>query len=189
MNGDPWRDSHSSTAAPPAFQLDLGLTPAIRWLGAVRHRLDVAATERQLVMNRGLDIQSVNDWEIGLRQFRTPIRAKSSWQIRQIRRPVYQTGGFDIPNIHSLGITWKVIPVVTLALAYQQINYGGVKSIADSSLSVCSATNPLAWPATDTGCLCGSNGMGARWRNVDIRALGTGWQYRRELDGETNGAL
>jgi hypothetical protein len=34
-----------------------------------------------------------------------------------------------------------------------EINYGGVKCIADSSLTVCSAPNPLACPATDTGCL------------------------------------
>jgi hypothetical protein len=78
---------------------------------------------------------------------------------------------------------------VTLALAYQQINFGGVKSIADSSLTVCSAPNTLACPATDTGCLDGSNGMGAHWSNVDIWKIGTEWQYSGELSGETNGAL
>ena len=92
-----------------------------------------------------------------------------------------EQGGFDIPENYSLGIAWKVVPVVTLTLDYERINYGGVKSIADSSLTVCAAPNPPSGPATGSGCLGGSNGMGAGWSNVDVWKLGSEWQYSREL--------
>lgn len=92
-----------------------------------------------------------------------------------------EQGGFDIPENYSLGIAWKVMPVVTLALDYQRINYAGVQSIANSSLTVCAVPNPPAGPAAGCGCLGGSNGMGAGWSNVDVSKLGAEWQYSRNL--------
>lgn len=91
-----------------------------------------------------------------------------------------EQGSFDIPENYSLGIAWKVIPVMTFALDYQRINYGEINSIANSSLTIC-IPNPPAGPATGSSCLGGSDGFGAEWVDIDIWKLGVEWQYDTSL--------
>jgi long-chain fatty acid transport protein len=84
-------------------------------------------------------------------------------------------GNFDIPENYNLGLAWQAVPSVTLALDYQRINYGGVKSISDPS------SNLLACMGGDSNsCLGGSNGAGFGWKDVNVWKLGAEYQYNKQ---------
>ena len=65
-------------------------------------------------------------------------------------------GDFDIPENYGVGIAVKASPALTVALDYDRINYGDVKSIANTGLTTGCGTN--------TACSLGaSNGLGFGW--------------------------
>jgi long-chain fatty acid transport protein len=80
-----------------------------------------------------------------------------------------EQGGFDIPSSWDLGLSYQVIPAVTLVFDYQQINYSEVKSIA----------NPLR-PNLQPGTLGNDNGAGFGWRDMSVYKLGVQWQSSDE---------
>jgi len=83
-------------------------------------------------------------------------------------------GEFDIPENYNLGLAWKAMPALTVALDYQRINYGGVASIANSSQQPgCAGSGPT--------CLGGSNGIGFGWKSIDVWKLGFEYQYSKAL--------
>ncbi len=88
-------------------------------------------------------------------------------------------GNFDIPENWNLGVAFKATPKVTVALDYQQINYGGVKSIADSGLTGV-ATFAAATPG-NAAQLGASNGLGFGWSNVEVVKLGIEYKYNDAL--------
>ena len=81
------------------------------------------------------------------------------------------SGSFDIPENYTLGVAIKATPSVSLALDYQRINYGGVRSIANPSTNIggCMMGNPA-------NCLGGSDGAGFGWSNVNVWKIGAQWQ-------------
>ena len=83
-----------------------------------------------------------------------------------------EQGGFDMPENYNLGIALKAAPNVTVALDYQRINYGGVKSVSNPSTS-----GGTAIPNT----LGGDNGRGFGWSDVDVWKIGLEYQYNDKL--------
>jgi long-chain fatty acid transport protein len=75
-------------------------------------------------------------------------------------------GDFDIPENYALGVAVKVTPAVQVALDYTRINYSGVPSIANPSLS----TQPLGSP----------DGSGFGWQDVKTVKLGVQWQMNNQ---------
>lgn len=82
-----------------------------------------------------------------------------------------EQGDFDMPENWNVGIAIKPMPSVTVALDYQRINYGDVKSIANPS------TNALTC-ATGMGSDCGA---GFGWGNVDVVKLGVEYAYSEKM--------
>jgi long-chain fatty acid transport protein len=84
-------------------------------------------------------------------------------------RELFAEGGdFDIPENYGLGIAFKVTPQLTVAADIQQINYGSVKSIANT---MAGATGPLG----------SSGGPGFGWRDMTIYKFGASYEYSKDL--------
>ena len=86
-----------------------------------------------------------------------------------------EQGSFDIPANFNVGIAWKAVPSLTLALDYQRINYGDVDAIANSS------QQPGCNGPTSPNCLGGSNGIGFGWRDINVWKLGAEYQVSKAL--------
>ena len=78
-----------------------------------------------------------------------------------------EQGGFDIPESYTLGFSALVTPEVTLAMDYQHISYGAVRSIANSSSS--------------TGAPGSATAAGFGWKDVNVTKLGAQWAYSPAL--------
>jgi long-chain fatty acid transport protein len=78
-----------------------------------------------------------------------------------------QQGGFDIPSNWSLGVAFKPTPAWLIAVDYERIDYGDVKSISNPSnlLLQCTAANRST-------CLGGSNGAGFGWQSINVWRFG-----------------
>ncbi len=90
-------------------------------------------------------------------------------------------GGFDIPENYGVGLAFKPMPSLTLALDYMRINYGGVKAIANSSTVL--GCSPQAGPGGSglgDGCLGGNNGIGFGWQDIDVWKAGVQWQLNNK---------
>ncbi|MDD2915400.1 MAG: outer membrane protein transport protein [Gallionella sp.] len=82
-----------------------------------------------------------------------------------------EQGDFDIPMNWNLGVAFDATPAVKVALDYEHIAYGGVKSISNSSV------NP-SMPAA----LMGNNaGLGFGWSDVNVIKLGMEYKYSDAL--------
>lgn len=85
-------------------------------------------------------------------------------------------GDFDIPENYNVGVAIQVNPQVMIALDYQRINYGDVKSIGNpsSNLGGCMFGDL-------TMCLGGNNGAGFGWRDINVWKLGVEYAYSKNL--------
>ena len=81
-----------------------------------------------------------------------------------------QGGGFDIPETYGVGIAVKASPKTSVALDVVQINYGGIKSLANPN-----SHNPNN---TDLGA---EDGKGFGWSDMTVYKLGVAHQ----LDDKT----
>lgn len=86
-------------------------------------------------------------------------------------------GGFDLPENWNLGIAFKATPQLTVALDYQQIKYGSVNSIANSSRMAADAPGGGGVP-NSLGC---GSCRGFGWSDVDVVKLGVEYQYSPSL--------
>ncbi len=82
-----------------------------------------------------------------------------------------EQGDFDIPENYSLGVAWQATPGFRLALDYQRINFGDVKSVGNPSSNTLLGVAPLG----------ADNGSGFGWDNVDVWKLGAEYQYSKQL--------
>ncbi len=92
-----------------------------------------------------------------------------------------QDGGFDIPETYGVGVAIKVNPKTTVALDVVQINYSGIKSLA----------NPNNHTAANTK-LGAEDGKGFGWKDMTVYKLGmahqmdanttirAGWNYGKQ---------
>ncbi len=84
-----------------------------------------------------------------------------------------EQGDFDIPENYNVGIAWKAAPRATIAFDIQQINYAGVKSVANGVMN-----SLLAPPADPLGSATGS---GFKWRDQTVYKLGVEYEYNKDL--------
>lgn len=77
-----------------------------------------------------------------------------------------EQGGFDIPENYTLGMSMQATPDVLVALDYQRISYGGVRSIANPS---------------NGGTLGADDGKGFGWKSIDVWKLGAEWKTNASL--------
>jgi long-chain fatty acid transport protein len=77
-----------------------------------------------------------------------------------------EQGDFDIPANYTLGMAFQVSPALQLALDYQRIEYGDVRSIA----------NPAAMAL-----MGGNDGPGFGWSDINVVKLGVQWQANDTL--------
>ena len=75
-------------------------------------------------------------------------------------------GSFDIPENYTLGLAFKPIEKMTLALDYQRINYANVPALG----------NPQSNLAVG-GLLGSSNGAAFGWSNVNVYKFGVQYDY------------
>jgi len=83
-----------------------------------------------------------------------------------------QQGSFDIPETYGIGIAYKANDKLTVAGDVVQINYGGVKSIAN---------NGDMFPGIAGTPLGGENGSGFGWTDQTVYKLGLSYQYAPNL--------
>ncbi|MBK8119582.1 MAG: outer membrane protein transport protein [Sulfuritalea sp.] len=82
-------------------------------------------------------------------------------------------GDFDIPENYSIGISVKATPQLMIAADLLQINYGGVRSVANGVTP--SLINPVANP------LGSATGSGFKWRDQTVFKLGAEYEYSKSL--------
>jgi long-chain fatty acid transport protein len=80
-------------------------------------------------------------------------------------------GAFDIPENYGVGIAIKATPQLTVAADIQQINYGGVKAVANTIDCFFAGTCQLG----------ASNGPGFGWRDMTVYKLGVSYDYTKDL--------
>jgi long-chain fatty acid transport protein len=73
-----------------------------------------------------------------------------------------EQGGLDIPENFTVGLSGQATPEITLALDYQHIAYGAVRSIANPSAGL-------------GGPLGAANGPGFAWKDINVVKLGVQW--------------
>ena len=78
-----------------------------------------------------------------------------------------EQGDFDIPENYGLGLAWKATPQLTIAADVQKINYGSVKSIANTQNA--------------GGALGADNGAGFGWRDVTAYKLGVAYDVNKDM--------
>ena len=81
-------------------------------------------------------------------------------------------GDFDIPANASIGLAMQATPTVKLAVDYQNIKYGSVPAIANSSQNILAC-----YGGDTTQCLGASKGPGFGWSDVNVVKLGAEWSY------------
>jgi long-chain fatty acid transport protein len=74
-------------------------------------------------------------------------------------------GDLDLPENYNLGVAYKLMPELTVALDYQRINYSGVASIAN--------------PSNSTAPLGSATGPGFGWHDIDVWKLGAEYKYNK----------
>ena len=83
-----------------------------------------------------------------------------------------EQGSFDIPPNLDLGLSFKINPSLTLALAYQRIFYSDIKALSNST------DLPMS---PDSAHLGSDNGTGFGWDDVDVFKVGLQWAYSSDL--------
>ncbi len=90
-----------------------------------------------------------------------------------------EEGDFDMPESLNLGVAVKASPALTVAADYQRINYGGVRSVSNSSRMAGDGPPATAGGiANSLGC---STCRGFGWQSVDVLKLGFEYQYNPNL--------
>ena len=74
-----------------------------------------------------------------------------------------EQGGFDVPANYGVGIAAKLGDTTTVAADIEQIQYSGIRSVANSMVS--------------PGAMGASNGPGFGWRDMTVFKLGVSHQY------------
>lgn len=84
-----------------------------------------------------------------------------------------EQGDFDTPSTWVVGFVYKLAPEIRVLLDFQRINYGKVKSLAN--------TNDVNIFADPNGLLGADGGLGFGWKDMDIYKLGAQWDYDQKL--------
>jgi long-chain fatty acid transport protein len=89
-------------------------------------------------------------------------------------------GEFDIPEYWGLGASVTPLPGLLIAFDWERINYGGVPSIANSSVTPGCVPNPPQGPALSPVCLGGASGLGFGWSNINAYKIGVEYKIHEQ---------
>jgi long-chain fatty acid transport protein len=78
-----------------------------------------------------------------------------------------ENGGFDLPENYSLGVSFRPMPALNIALDYQVINYSEIRSVGN--------------PSTNQALLGTAGGPGFGWDDVKVVKLGAEYQVSKGL--------
>lgn len=81
-------------------------------------------------------------------------------------------GEFDIPQTVNVGVAFKPIDPLTLAVDYQKIFYGDVGAIGNPGSRIFDCPSFGAGGTNVDHCLGGSGGPGFGWRDIDVWKFG-----------------
>jgi len=82
-----------------------------------------------------------------------------------------EQGAFDIPESYGFGMAIKASSKATVAIDATQINYGSVKSIANSGSTFPGGTTKMGL----------DDGAGFGWSNMTVLKIGVAYDYRPDL--------
>jgi len=83
-----------------------------------------------------------------------------------------EEGGFDIPENYGIGMAIKASPKATVAVDVTQINYGSIKSLANSG---------TLFPQVSGLVMGRENGSGFGWKDMTVFKVGVSYEYRPDL--------
>jgi long-chain fatty acid transport protein len=83
-----------------------------------------------------------------------------------------EEGGFDIPETYGFGVAIKATPKATVAVDVNQINYGSIKSLANSG---------TLFPQVSGLVMGRDNGSGFGWKDMTVFKVGMTYEYRPDL--------
>lgn len=87
-------------------------------------------------------------------------------------------GGFDIPAMLNLGLSFKAQPNLVFAFDWQRIFYSEVASVGNTNnVNVM----PCMMGVRASYCLGGNNGLGFGWKDMDVFKLGARWDYNEKF--------
>ncbi len=127
------------------------------------------------VTNRDMDSSSGVGVRIGyMGQFNDMFSVGVSWaskigmgEFGDYQGLFAEQGGFDIPETFTVGFAVQPTRQWLIAVDYQQVKYGSVKSIANASNLI-----GYCYAGMLDNCLGGSNGAGFGWQDVDVWKFG-----------------
>lgn len=86
-----------------------------------------------------------------------------------------QQGGFDIPSNFTVGVAFRPVKPLLIALDFQRIFYDDAPSVSNPSSWVGYCPPPPMGPGQRQYCLGGDSGAGFGWQNVDVWKIGVQW--------------
>jgi long-chain fatty acid transport protein len=121
------------------------------------------------VTNRGTDTSTGYGLRIGYQGRAGVVSFGAAYAIRtrmsefdKYKGLFAENGDFDIPSHYAAGVAIAALPVLTIALDYQRINYSEVAAVGN--------------PSTNQAPLGASNGPGFGWQDINVYKLGIAWQ-------------
>jgi long-chain fatty acid transport protein len=87
-------------------------------------------------------------------------------------------GAFDIPEVFSLGISFKATKDLTIAADYQYIGYSGIDSVNNPSTNTGNSVAGTGFTIGSLGC---NNCRGFGWDSVNVFKLGSQYQLSPNL--------
>jgi len=132
------------------------------------------------VTNRGEDISTGWGLKFGWTgQVSSDVRLGAVYQTRskmtkfdKYKGLFAEEGGFDIPETYGFGVAIKASPKATVAMDVTQINYGSVKSLANSG---------KVFPQVSGMVMGRDNGSGFGWKDMTVFKVGVTYEYRPDL--------
>jgi long-chain fatty acid transport protein len=86
-----------------------------------------------------------------------------------------QQGGFDIPSNFTVGVAFRPVKPLLIALDFQRIFYDDAPSVNNPSSWVGYCPPPPMSVGARQYCLGGDSGAGFGWQNVDVWKIGVQW--------------
>ncbi len=86
-----------------------------------------------------------------------------------------QGGAFDIPSNFTVGVAFRPVKPLLIALDYERIFYDDAASVNNPSNVIGYCPPPPYGPGQRQYCLGADNGAGFGWQNVDVWKIGVQW--------------
>jgi len=134
----------------------------------------------QQVTDKGYDFSFGGGVRIGwLGKITSRLTLGASYQSQLLMTPfedykglLAEEGDFDIPSTYQIGLAFKIMPTLTVAVDYQHIDYSSIKALGNrADLSLVAGQTSLG----------NDEGLGFGWEDMEVIKMGIEWQYRPDL--------